>query len=149
MLVQSILILSSIATAFAAATSPEIAQKVASLRTAPTQLDRLNILSDDADWKFSYLEQTSDANKYTDSPGSVVNGNAATWPAVIGNGMTMALLTLGPCAMLPAHYHPRAANYVMAFNGSVCLLPKVVRIRPDEFIDDNLHDHRERRSHGY
>lgn len=28
------------------------------------------------------------------------------------------MLNLGPCAMLPPHYHPRAANYVVAVNGT-------------------------------
>ena len=28
------------------------------------------------------------------------------------------MLNLGPCAMLPPHYHPRAANYVVAVQGN-------------------------------
>lgn len=32
--------------------------------------------------------------------------------------MTMAMISLGPCAMLPPHYHPRASNYVVAVTGT-------------------------------
>lgn len=28
------------------------------------------------------------------------------------------MLNLGPCAMLPPHYHPRASNYVVAVGGN-------------------------------
>ena len=28
------------------------------------------------------------------------------------------MLNLGPCAMLPPHYHPRATNYVVAVKGN-------------------------------
>lgn len=30
----------------------------------------------------------------------------------------VAMLNLGPCSMLPPHYHPRAANYVVAVQGN-------------------------------
>ena len=79
-----------------------------------TQLDRLNLLSSDRDWVFDFTAQPS----YTYSPGSVVNANAATFPAMVGNGMTLAMLNLGPCAMLPPHYHPHATNVVVAISGT-------------------------------
>jgi mannose-6-phosphate isomerase-like protein (cupin superfamily) len=86
----------------------------ASLFTAATQLDRLKLLSSDKDWVFDFTAQPS----YTYSPGSVVNANAATFPAMVRNGMTLAMLNLGPCAMLPPHYHPRATNEVVAISGT-------------------------------
>jgi mannose-6-phosphate isomerase-like protein (cupin superfamily) len=86
----------------------------AKLKTDATQLDRLSDLPKDSDWLFDFRAQPG----YTYSPGSVVNANAATFPATVGNGMTMALLNLGPCAMLPPHYHPRASNYVVAIEGT-------------------------------
>ncbi|KAB8766468.1 hypothetical protein FH972_026628 [Carpinus fangiana] len=30
----------------------------------------------------------------------------------------MAMIQLGPCAMLPPHYHPRGSNYVVAIKGN-------------------------------
>ncbi|MCJ1229679.1 hypothetical protein MMC12_006348 [Toensbergia leucococca] len=87
---------------------------VGQLKTAATQLDRLNLLPEDSDWLFDFTAQP----KYTFSPGSVVNANAATFPATVGNGMTMAMISLDPCSMLPPHYHPRASNYVVAVEGT-------------------------------
>ncbi|KAI9870606.1 MAG: hypothetical protein M1830_004051, partial [Pleopsidium flavum] len=48
--------------------NPEL---VAKLKTAATQLDRLNLLPDNSDWLFDFNAQPS----YTFSPGSVVNAN--------------------------------------------------------------------------
>ncbi|PNH37364.1 hypothetical protein VD0004_g9420 [Verticillium dahliae] len=87
---------------------------VGRLKLSPTELDKIKLLSQDSDWTFDYF--ASDFHNY--SPGGVVNANAATFPATIGNGMTMSWLTLGPCAMLPPHYHPRASNYVVAVEGT-------------------------------
>lgn len=84
------------------------------LLTAPTDLDALNLISQSPDWVFDFTAQPS----YTYSPGSVINANAATFPAAVRNGMTMAMLNLGPCAMLPPHFHPRATNYVVAVAGT-------------------------------
>lgn len=81
---------------------------------APTRLDRLNLYPEDKDTVFDFYAQPG----MTWEPGSVVNANRATFPYAAGNGMTMALLNLGPCSMLPPHYHPRATNYVVAINGS-------------------------------
>ncbi|KAI1608604.1 RmlC-like cupin domain-containing protein [Exophiala viscosa] len=87
---------------------------VAKLRMANTNLDRMDLLPDNSDWVFDFTKQ----DKYTFSPGGVVNANAATFPATVGQGMTMAMLNLGPCSMLPPHLHPRATNYVVAISGT-------------------------------
>ncbi|KAK1811348.1 hypothetical protein LTR12_014290 [Friedmanniomyces endolithicus] len=87
----------------------------ANLATAATQLDRLALLGNDNAWLFDFTAQEPN---YNFAPGGVVNMNAATFPAAKGNGMTMAMLNLGPCSMLPPHYHPRASNYVVAIHGN-------------------------------
>lgn len=104
----------------------------ANLVTAATQLDRLSLLPGDDDWLFDFTIQQP---FYNFAPGGVTNMNAATFPAAKGNGMTcescsihihavlrltivVAMLNLGPCAMLPPHYHPRASNYVVAVKGN-------------------------------
>ncbi|KAF3935390.1 Spherulin-1B [Dactylellina cionopaga] len=84
------------------------------LKMQSTQLDRLALLDSNQDWSFNFSAQAS----YKRDPGSVVTANAANFPAVIGNGMSMALITLAPCGMLPAHIHPRATNYVVGTKGS-------------------------------
>lgn len=105
-----------------------------SIELAATQLDRYAQLPDNEAWKFDFTK----SEFYTFAPGGVVNMNAATFPAAKGNGLTcmseceparhpcgsktlthllVAMLNLGPCAMLPPHYHPRASNYVVAVDG--------------------------------
>jgi oxalate decarboxylase/phosphoglucose isomerase-like protein (cupin superfamily) len=83
------------------------------LKLATTNVDRQALLKP-SDWTFDFTKQAF----YTWSPGGVVNANAATFPAAAGLDMTVASLLLGPCAMLPPHYHPRATNFVVAINGS-------------------------------
>ncbi|TDZ53186.1 Spherulin-1A [Colletotrichum trifolii] len=87
---------------------------VRSLRSSPTELDKFDVLRDDQDWTFDYFAHAY----HTNTPGGVVNANAATFPASVGNGMTMAWINLGPCAMLPPHYHARASNYVVSVQGT-------------------------------
>ncbi|KAF2720970.1 RmlC-like cupin [Polychaeton citri CBS 116435] len=87
----------------------------AQLSSATSQLDRLALLTSDDDWLFDFTEQQP---YYNFAPGGVTNMNAATFSAAKGNGMTLAMLNLGPCAMLPPHYHPRASNYVVAVLGN-------------------------------
>lgn len=82
---------------------------------AATRLDRMAILKKDRDWIYDFER---DCDEYTFSPGSVCNANRATFPATTGQGMTMAMLNLGACAMLPPHFHPRASNYVMGISGT-------------------------------
>jgi len=57
----------------------------AELETATQQIDRLALLPSDSDWLFDFTAQPS----YTFSPGSVVNANAATFPAAVDNELTM------------------------------------------------------------
>lgn len=85
------------------------------LKLSATNLDRANILSDPSAWIYDFNVATPiDAFK----PGSVKNANAATFPALTGLGLTLAQLNLGPCAMLPPHLHPRAANIVVGVYGN-------------------------------
>ena len=57
----------------------------AQLETATQQVDRLALLPSDDNWLFDFTKQKS----WTYSPGSVVNANAATFPAAVGNELTM------------------------------------------------------------
>ncbi|KAF2878093.1 RmlC-like cupin domain-containing protein [Massariosphaeria phaeospora] len=86
----------------------------AELKLAATNLDRHHILAKDSDWTFDFQSRPN----YHAAPGSVINANAATFPALTGVGLTLATLNLGPCAMLPPHLHPRATNVVVAVKGN-------------------------------
>jgi oxalate decarboxylase/phosphoglucose isomerase-like protein (cupin superfamily) len=84
------------------------------LKNAPTHLSRLELLPQDSDWTFDFTKQ----KKWTFDPGSVVIADAASFPAVTGHGMTISMLNLGPCSMLPPHLHPRGTNFVLALTGT-------------------------------
>ncbi|KAF4551408.1 Hypothetical protein D9617_13g099060 [Elsinoe fawcettii] len=88
---------------------------VASLKMAATANDRLALLPSTSDWTFDFTNQT---NSHF-SPGGVINANAATFPAVTGNAITMAMINLGPCSQLPPHFHARASNYVLSIHGDI------------------------------
>lgn len=90
------------------------ADLVAKLRMAASMKDRAALLPNNDDWKFDFAQQAD----YSYSPGSVISANVASFPAAVGHGLTVAMLSLGPCAMLPPHYHPRAANWVTAVEGT-------------------------------
>jgi mannose-6-phosphate isomerase-like protein (cupin superfamily) len=76
-------------------------------------VDFWNQLSD-SDFLFDFSQVLLDPYK----PGSVINANAVTWPLMIGSGMMVAQLNLGPCSMLAPHAHPRAHNVVVSVSGS-------------------------------
>jgi len=110
---MKVLILLKLAALFNAVYAVDVTVNLAldaSLKTAATQLDRLALLPSNSDWLFDFTAQPS----YTNSPGIVVNADAATFPVTVGNGTIMSLLSLGSCAMLPPHYHPRVTNFVVA-----------------------------------
>ncbi|CAD6441625.1 9e9e26af-1e51-49f3-a1c9-1ee2bba2fe37 [Sclerotinia trifoliorum] len=86
----------------------------AQIKVASSQLDKMNLLlNNNLTWFFDFTTQPH----YTYTPGAVVNADAATFPASTNYGMTMALINLGPCGMLPPHYHPRGTNFVVAVEG--------------------------------
>lgn len=75
-------VVASVALAIDTDTNPNLVEK---LRMANTNLDRMKLLPDDSDWFFDFTKQ----DKYTFSPGGVVNANSATFVATVGQGMTM------------------------------------------------------------
>ncbi len=87
---------------------------ISDLTDVGSQKDRLDLLPQDSDWEFDFMA----SDRWSFEPGSVVNANRETFPAVTGYGMSMAVLNLGPCSMLPPHFHPRATNFVVAVSGS-------------------------------
>lgn len=87
----------------------------AMLKIAATNYDRHTILAKDSDWYYDFSNHTD----YDSAVGSVITADAATFPAVTGMGISYALLKLGPCSMLPPHFHQRANNAVVGIKGNV------------------------------
>jgi len=53
------------------------------------------------------------------SGGRTVTANAATFPAIIGNGMAMSLGYLEGCGLNTPHVHPRGTEFNVAVNGTL------------------------------
>ncbi|KAF1833195.1 RmlC-like cupin [Decorospora gaudefroyi] len=84
------------------------------LRTAATAFDRAALLPNNEDWYYDFPAHST----YNAPTGAVINADAATFPALTGMGISIALLKLAPCGMLPPHLHPRATNLVTAITGN-------------------------------
>lgn len=87
----------------------------AMLKLAATNYDRHALLPNDSDWYYDFFHH-KDYNSTT--TGAVITADAATFPALTGLGISYALLKLGPCSMLPPHFHQRAHNAVIGITGN-------------------------------
>ncbi|KZV68938.1 RmlC-like cupin [Peniophora sp. CONT] len=94
------------------------AQKVAQLRLAPTQVDRINVLSDE-DLVFSFSNPSTAVGTVTGAGGHAVLGISGNFPAVVGNSISMIVGHLAPCGMNTPHTHPRAAEIIYSVNSSL------------------------------
>lgn len=86
----------------------------AHLKSAATNFDRQALLAEDRDWWYDF----DDHPNFHNAVGSVITADAASFPALTGLGISIALLKLAPCGMLPPHLHPRATNLVTAITGN-------------------------------
>ena len=84
----------------------------AALLLAPNAVTRESILSNS-----DYFYDFANCTYSTFDPGSVCNADKATWPILTNAPITITQLQLGPCSLLPAHFH-RADNAVVAINGT-------------------------------
>jgi len=81
----SFLIATTLASVASAAGTGINTNLVQQLKVATTNMDRMNLLPESSDWFFDFTK----SDKYTFSPGGVIYADAATFPATIGNGMSM------------------------------------------------------------
>ncbi|KAJ6577729.1 RmlC-like cupin domain-containing protein [Mycena capillaripes] len=108
------LLASIVASASAVAVPSDI---VSQLKLAATAVDRINLLPDDKQFLFNFFDPAAKAA--TGAGGKIVTANAATFPAVIGNGAAMAVGFLDGCAMNTPHTHPRATEMQYSVNGTI------------------------------
>ncbi|KAH9899893.1 RmlC-like cupin [Cubamyces lactineus] len=108
-------VLLSLALASGALAQSSVAQKIAALRDAPTQIDRLNILDQDSDFVFNFLTGKAASG----AGGSAVGATVANFPALVNNGLAMTVGFLGPCGMNTPHTHPRATEMLYVVNGTI------------------------------
>ncbi|KAH7390726.1 RmlC-like cupin domain-containing protein [Pyrenochaeta sp. MPI-SDFR-AT-0127] len=86
----------------------------ARLKTSATNFDRQALLPQNSDWWYDFDQHPN----YDSAIGSVITADAASFPALTNLGISLALLKLAPCGMLPPHLHPRATNLVTAITGN-------------------------------
>ncbi|KAJ6469465.1 RmlC-like cupin domain-containing protein [Mycena sanguinolenta] len=90
---------------------------VDTLRDAPTAVDRVNDLPQDSQFVFDFFNPP--AGVATGAGGSIILANVASFPAVVGNGVAMAVGILEPCGMNTPHTHPRATEIQYNVNGTI------------------------------
>lgn len=86
----------------------------ADLKKQATNADRQALLPRDSDWLYDFSLHPN----YNSQTGAVIVADAASFPALTEQGMTISLLKLAGCGMLAPHLHPRATNLVTAITGN-------------------------------
>jgi oxalate decarboxylase/phosphoglucose isomerase-like protein (cupin superfamily) len=88
---------------------------VAKLKAAATYYDRQLLLKEDTDWYYN----VSKHEHFNKPGGAVITVDVSQMAALEGAGVSIAVLKMGPCGMLPVHEHPRAGNVVTGITGNV------------------------------
>ena len=76
-----------------AAAQSSVAQLVANLRLAPTEVDRLNLVSNEQ-FLFDFVNPNTTVGVTNGSGGHTVAATSENFPAVIGNGVSMSTFLL-------------------------------------------------------
>jgi len=92
-----------------------VAQLVAQLRQAPTEVDRFRLLEDDQ-FLFDFVNPNTTVGVTTGAGGHTVAATSENFPAIIGQGVSMTIGFLGPCGMNSPHTHPRATEINFSIN---------------------------------
>ncbi|KAJ7503377.1 RmlC-like cupin domain-containing protein [Mycena galericulata] len=108
---------STLAAPSSPATSSPADSLVGQLRLAPTAEARVALLANDSQFTFNFFDNADTAT--TGAGGKIVLANAATFPAVVGNGAAMAVGFLDACSMNTPHTHPRATEIQFNVNGTI------------------------------
>ncbi|KKZ68462.1 hypothetical protein EMCG_05921 [[Emmonsia] crescens] len=90
---------------------------VRDLITAPTMVDRINLLPKNSDFVFKFTDPPFTSGISKGHGGHSVSANRATFPALIGSGVSMTLGFLDGCGFNTPHTHPRAAEMNIIVEG--------------------------------
>lgn len=94
------------------------ADLITKLITAPTAVDRSKLLDQPGDWVFDFKDVNAAGRSEAKGKGGLsIAATAKTFPALIGNGVSMTVAFLGPCGMNTAHVHPRATELNIIVQG--------------------------------
>jgi len=93
-----------------------ISDRVAQLRLAPTNVDRVKLL-EDPDYVFDFLHPPSGVT--TGAGGHTASATSANFLGTIENGAAMTIGFLDACGFNTPHTHPRATEFNFAVNGTL------------------------------
>jgi len=93
---------------------------IAALRASPNAVTRIAML-EDSDFVFDFLNPPTDNGfaSLDGRGGSLINAFSSTFPALIDNGMAMAVGFTKPCGFNTPHTHPRATELSIVVNGTM------------------------------
>ena len=91
---------------------------IQSLELAATAKDRINLITNDADFVYDFNNPPSSAVT-TGKGGHTVRADREVFPPLIGTGVSMTVGFLGPCGFNTPHTHPRSSEINIAVKGSL------------------------------
>ena len=91
---------------------------IQSLTLAPTAKDRINLITNDADFVYDFNNPPQNATT-TGKGGHTVRADRDTFPPLVGTGVSMTLGFLGPCGFNTPHTHPRSSEINVVAKGSL------------------------------
>ena len=94
------------------------ATTVSNLITANGQAERVNMLSD-TDFVFDFFNPLPGSVSSSGPDGRITVAQLRTFPALVDQGISMAVGYLGPCGLNTPHIHPRATEFNFAVNGTL------------------------------
>lgn len=91
---------------------------ITKLMTAPTAVDRFNLLNQPGDFIFDFKDVNAPGRSEAKGAGGLsMTANAKTFPALIGNGISMTVAFLGPCGLNTPHVHNRGTELNIIVQG--------------------------------
>lgn len=93
-------------------------QVIGELILAAKASDRINLIPDDASFKFDF-DNPPDKSKTEGKGGHIVTADRKSFPPLIGTGVSMAVAFLGPCGFNTPHTHPRSSEINIVVQGTL------------------------------
>lgn len=92
---------------------------ISQLILAATAADRMNLLPNAQDHVYDFNAPPHTDATTTGHGGHTVKADRDTFPALIGNGVSMTVGFIGPCGFNTPHTHPRSAEINIVVDGSL------------------------------
>ncbi|KAI4127161.1 MAG: hypothetical protein LQ338_003338 [Usnochroma carphineum] len=91
---------------------------IAELILAAKAPDRINLIPNDASFKFDF-NNPPDKTQTTGKGGHTVRADRESFPPLVGTGVSMTVGFLGPCGFNTPHTHPRSSEINIVVQGTL------------------------------